>query len=183
MDINKIKFKDRNIFFIVYDFDFLSEDEILNYIAFAIESGVNVVSFFQAEYSDFAFINICRKIQNLCAVYDVLFLINRRLDIAQIIEVDGVVLQKDDISIKEARHILPQTISVGLMIEEKYDEKKLVLDDVDFIISRFDISIKLPQIPVYIENKLAGKVVIFASKHKSKNELKKLLENLTLQNS
>ena len=55
-----------------------------------------------------------KKVKELCALYDALFIINDRVDIAHILGADGVHLGQEDIDINSARDLLGKDSIIGL---------------------------------------------------------------------
>ena len=86
--------------------DFNSKDEFLDAIASALQGGVDILQLREKNIPDSIIVDLGHKIRILCDEFGATFIINDRLDIAQIVEADGVHLGRNDISIHDAREVL-----------------------------------------------------------------------------
>lgn len=80
-------------------------EELYGNIGLVEISGHNIPS---GEFLDFA-----QKVKQLCAQFDKTLIIRERLDIAKIVEADGIFLTNNDIPAKYIYNILPKDIIIG----------------------------------------------------------------------
>ena len=81
-------------------------ENTLDDIAQALKNNIKIIHFFIKNLSDKENLELAFKIRQLCSIYDSLFIINSRVDIAKITNADGVCLNKNDIDVKYAKDIL-----------------------------------------------------------------------------
>ena len=149
MKINKYLFLNKKKYIRINLKKFVSEEQCLDTTAFALNSGADVVEL-SAEGLNFkkqeAFVE---KMRELASVFEAVFLISSRVDVAQAFCADGVVTQGGDLSPHNIRRIAGENFIVGQKLQKGED----VLDDVDFLICQNDIP-KTDK-PVFCERKLA----------------------------
>ena len=71
-----------------------------------------------------------KRVQQLCKIYDVPFLVNDDIDLALELDADGIHIGQDDMDIVEARRLFPDKI-IGLSVgnEEEYRQSNVALAD------------------------------------------------------
>ena len=99
----------------------------------AIESGVKIVQLREKNLSSKDFYEKALKVKEICKNYEVLFIINDRLDIAQAVEADGVHLGQSDMPIEKAREILKDKFLIGATARNIEEAKKAELLGADYI--------------------------------------------------
>ena len=99
----------------------------------AIESGVKIVQLREKNLSSKDFYEKALKVKEICKSYEVLFIINDRLDIAQAVEADGVHLGQSDMPIEKAREILKDKFLIGATAKNIEEAKKAELLGADYI--------------------------------------------------
>ncbi len=99
----------------------------------AIKGGVGIVQLREKNISTKDFYEKALKVKEICKRYEVLFIINDRLDIAQAIEADGVHLGQSDIPIEKAREILKDKFLIGATARNIEEAKKVELLGADYI--------------------------------------------------
>ncbi len=82
-----------------------SEEEILSNCAEALNNNMSIIQFNPVN-CDLISVKIGHKIRQLCSIYDSLYIVKSRCDIATITEANGVLLSDKDIKIEDARKIL-----------------------------------------------------------------------------
>jgi thiamine-phosphate pyrophosphorylase len=112
---------------------FNSDDEFLDAVASALKGGVDMVQLREKNASANRIIELGRKIKLLCAEYNALFIVNDRVDIAYILEADGVHLGQDDIPAPLARKILGNNAVIGVSTHAPEQALKAVMDGADYI--------------------------------------------------
>ena len=99
----------------------------------AIKGGVGIVQLREKNISTKDFYEKALKVKEICKRYEVLFIINDRLDIAQAVEADGVHLGQSDIPIEKAREILKDKFLIGVTARNLEEAKKAELLGADYI--------------------------------------------------
>ena len=79
-------------------------------------------------------IELGKRIRELCSIYNALFIIYDRLDIAQIVHADGVLLEEDSIDVETTREILGSNFIIGIQINKENDNFINEIDKADYII-------------------------------------------------
>lgn len=128
------KISDEQKLYLVTNSDqFESEDEFLDAIASALEGGVKILQLREKTMPANKILELGKKIKQLCLQYDTTFIINDRIDIALLLEADGVHLGQDDLSVADARAILGDKCIVGISTHEPAQALKAVEDGADYI--------------------------------------------------
>lgn len=113
---------------------FDSDDYFLDAIASALEGGVDILQLREKDMPAKRIIELGRKIKQLCLQYDATFIINDRVDIAAVLEADGVHLGQDDLDVASARAILGRDkCIVGVSTHCPEQAIKAVEDGADYI--------------------------------------------------
>ena len=99
----------------------------------AIKGGVKIVQLREKNISTKDFYEKALKVKEICKNYEVLFIINDRLDIAQAVGADGVHLGQSDMPIEKARKILKNKFLIGATARNAKEAKKAELLGADYI--------------------------------------------------
>ena len=105
MNIKKALLKDKNKATSLYCAKFY-QNTILDAAAKVLSNGEKIIQFYEKTASDKENIDTAHKLRQLCSMYNALFIINSRPDIAQIVNADGICLFDGDMTIKQAKEIL-----------------------------------------------------------------------------
>ena len=108
-------------------------ETLLRVIEESILGGVSLIQFREKEMNDKEFFFLAKKIQNLTQSKNIPFIINDRVDIAKIIEADGVHIGQSDLNYKEVRKILGKNAIIGISIESVDQAKEAESLDVDYL--------------------------------------------------
>lgn len=130
---HQIKLGEKKLYLVTNSDQFDSDDEFLDAIASALEGGVDILQFREKSMCAKKILELGRKIKQLCLQYNVLFIVNDRVDIAAILEADGVHLGQDDLDVKSAREILGDGSIVGVSTHAPEQALKAVEDGADYI--------------------------------------------------
>lgn len=130
---SQFKLADKKLYLITNSDKFDSDDDFLDAIASALEGGVDILQFREKNMCAKKILELGKKIKLLCLQYDVLFIVNDRVDIAAILEADGVHLGQDDLDVKSAREILGDGSIVGVSTHAPEQALKAVEDGADYI--------------------------------------------------
>lgn len=134
---NRIKLSEKCLYLVTNSDKFDSEDAFLDSIASALEGGVDVLQLREKHMSAKKILELGKKIKQLCSQYDTTFIVNDRVDIAALLEADGVHLGQDDLDVKSAREILSNVNGgnaiVGISTHAPEQALKAVEDGADYI--------------------------------------------------
>lgn len=130
---NQIKLADKKLYLVTNSDKFESEDAFLDAIASALEGGVDILQLREKTMPAKQILELGKKVKQLCLQYDTTFIVNDRVDIALLLEADGVHLGQDDLDVKSAREILGNNIIVGLSTHAPEQALKAVADGADYI--------------------------------------------------
>lgn len=112
---------------------FASEDEFLDAVASALQGGVDVLQLREKNMSAKKVLELGKKVKLLCSEYGAIFIVNDRIDIAAILDADGVHLGQDDLDVNLARAILGKEKIVGISTHAPEQALKAVADGADYI--------------------------------------------------
>lgn len=130
---NLLKLEKKKLYLITNSDRFVSKDDFLNATASALQGGVDILQLREKTIPDGVFVEIGHKIRTLCDEYGATFIINDRIDIAQIVEADGVHLGQSDISIHDARALLGTNAIIGKTTSNSDEIIKAVNDGADYV--------------------------------------------------
>lgn len=131
--LNKFRLADKNLYLVTSSDAFESEDDFLNAVASALDGGVRLIQLREKSHDAQKIIRLGKKIRELTSLYDAIFILNDRIDIAQILDADGVHLGQDDIDIKDARNMLGDKMIIGLSTHCPEQAQKAVAQGADYI--------------------------------------------------
>lgn len=130
---NQIRLEDKRLYLVTNSDKFESEDLFLDAVASALDGGVDIVQLREKNMPANKVLAIGNKVKLLCSNYDALFIVNDRIDIAYLLEADGVHLGQDDLDVASARKILGENCIVGVSTHEPSHALKAVEDGADYI--------------------------------------------------
>ena len=99
----------------------------------AIKGGVKIVQLREKNISTKDFYEKALKVKEICKNYEALFIINDRLDIAQVVGADGVHLGQSDMPIEKAREILKDKFLIGATARNVEEARKAELLGANYI--------------------------------------------------
>ena len=99
----------------------------------AIKGGVKIVQLREKNISTKDFYEKALKVKEICKNHGALFIINDRLDIAQVVGADGVHLGQSDMPIEKAREILKDEFLIGATARNVEEAKRAELLGADYI--------------------------------------------------
>ena len=139
MDINKFRLNGKTSYLIANSEHFNSIDSFLDAIAKELENGIEVVEL-RENCPAQILIEHAKKIRELCSIYNALFIINDRLDIAQIVHADGVHLPRNGINIKTARDFIEENLIIGTTAETQNNIIDTEIEKFDYVICNATIA-------------------------------------------
>ncbi len=132
-NLNKFRLADKKLYLVTNSDKFENEDDFIDAVAAALKGGVQIVQLREKKRPAKEIINLGKKIRMLCSEFNALYIVNDRIDIAQITEADGVHLGQDDIDVHSAREILGKNFIIGVSTHAPEQAHKAVLDGADYI--------------------------------------------------
>jgi len=130
---NKYRLKDRKLYLVTDRSRFNTQDEFLDAVAASLKGGVQAIQLREKTATAKEFTELARKVKELCAVYEVIFIVNDRIDIALAVDADGVHLGQDDIDIHSARKLLGSNSIIGISTHSPEQAIKAVDSGADYI--------------------------------------------------
>lgn len=130
---NRIKLDEKKLYLITNSDNFETEDDFLNAVASALQGGVDILQFREKKMPACKILELGKKLKQLCLQYDATFIINDRIDIAALLEADGIHLGQDDLDVKSARAILGENAIVGISTQTPEHALKAIEDGADYI--------------------------------------------------
>ena len=82
---NLLKLEKKKLYLVTNSDRFVSKDDFLNASASALQGGVDILQLREKTIPDGVFVEIAHKMRTLCDEYGATFIINDRVDIAQIV--------------------------------------------------------------------------------------------------
>lgn len=99
----------------------------------AAENGATAVQLREKNLSTKKFIELGKKAKDILAPTSTPLIINDRIDVAQVIQADGVHLGQTDMSYPEAREIMGKKSLIGLTVETVEEVQEAQKFDVDYL--------------------------------------------------
>lgn len=132
-NLNKYRLQDKKLYLVTDRSQFDTQDAFLDAVASALQGGVQILQLREKSANAKEFVELGKKVRELCSLYNSLFIINDRVDIAHIVGADGVHLGQDDVDIHSARHLLGKDAIVGLSTHSPEQALKAVELGADYI--------------------------------------------------
>lgn len=133
MNINNFLLKDKNKALLIESKNGFSQDKLLNTIAQALNNGTKIIQFYDKKITDKENVELALKIRQLCSIFNALFIINSRADIAQIVNADGLCLFKDDITFQQAKSFFHKDIIFAIHATTIEDAINAIKNNIDYI--------------------------------------------------
>ncbi len=121
----QLKIDSKSIYLMVNIDKYKDDDILLNNIASAISGGIGIVELSTGNNPS-RLLNIAQKVKILCLEFDVTLILKDRIDVAFLMEADGVSLDSNNLDSNSVRQILGENILIG-----SYNCSN---DDYDFLI-------------------------------------------------
>ena len=90
--------------------EFCNKRPVCDIVADIAEGGAKIVQIREKNFSDSAFCELIKKCKKITDIYQMLLIVNDRLDIAVAAGADGVHLGQDDLPLTEAKKIAPELL-------------------------------------------------------------------------
>jgi thiamine-phosphate pyrophosphorylase len=102
-------------------------------IAEAAAGGARIVQLREKSKNDRELLERARQVRRWTQQAGVLFILNDRVDIARLVEADGVHLGQDDLPVKEARRILGPNALIGVSTHNLEQLRQAILDGASYV--------------------------------------------------
>ena len=131
--INKDKLRKDLKLYLVTDSLILKDRDFYKCIEDAIKSGVTMVQLREKNLSGKEFLERAIKLRELTKKYNVPFIINDRIDIAMIVDADGVHIGQSDIDAISARKLLGENKIIGVSARNLEEAKIAKENGADYL--------------------------------------------------
>ena len=131
--INKDKLKKDLKLYLVTDSKILKDRDFYKCIEDAIKSGVTMVQLREKNTDGKEFLEKAIKLRELTNKYNVTFVINDRIDIAMLVDADGVHIGQSDIDAVSARKLLGDNKIIGVSARNLQEAKIAKENGADYL--------------------------------------------------
>ena len=131
--INKEKLKKDLKLYLVTDSEILKDRDFYNCIEDGIKSGVTMVQLREKNTDGKEFLEKAIKLRELTNKYNVTFVINDRIDIAMLVDADGVHIGQSDIDAVSARKLLGDNKIIGVSARNLQEAKIAKENGADYL--------------------------------------------------
>ena len=131
--INKDKLKKDLKLYLVTDSEILKDRDLYKCIEDAIKSGVTMVQLREKNTDGKEFLEKAIKLRELTNKYNVTFVINDRIDIAMLVDADGVHIGQSDIDAVSARKLLGDNKIIGVSARNLQEAKIAKENGADYL--------------------------------------------------
>lgn len=149
MKINKLRLENKKKYLIANFNSSKTENDFLDAIAKELNKGIDILELRETNLFPEKIIKLGKKIRELCSIYNTLFILNDRVDIAQIINADGIFLNKFSIDISSVRELTDEKIIIGKFVSNEEEIEKAEKEGADYLIYEKEID-KNSKLPFFI---------------------------------
>jgi thiamine-phosphate pyrophosphorylase len=118
--------------YVIIDREIIKNKDILRITKDILRGGADIIQLRDKSSPDGNFLRYAKVIKKITKKYKCLFIVNDKVDIAYIVDADGVHLGQNDIPIEEARKILGAKI-IGVSTHNLKEAKKAAKKGADYI--------------------------------------------------
>ncbi len=149
MKINQLRLKNKKKYLIANSDSYKTENDFLDAIANRLNEGIDIIELREINSTPEKIIRIGKKVRELSSIFNTLFIINDRIDIAQIIHTDGIFLNKFSIDITSTRELTNKETIIGKFVSNEEEIKKAERYGADYLIYEEKINSKT-DLPYFI---------------------------------
>lgn len=131
--INKEELKKSLKLYLVTDSNLLKDRDFYQCIEDAIKSGVTMVQLREKECDGKEFLEKAIKLREITKKYNVSFIINDRVDIAMLVDADGVHVGQSDIDAISVRKLIGEDKIIGVSARTFKEAEKAKNDGADYL--------------------------------------------------
>lgn len=156
MHNNKLKqliLKNKNLYLTISSDKVENDNDFLNAVASALNNGVQIIQLKDKHSSPKRIVELGRKLRELTSLFDALFFINGRADIAYALDTDGIHLEEDDLCIHTVRTILGNNKIAGISAKNSQQLSEAIKENADYITISDNLIDKIPllKMPYFLE--------------------------------
>lgn len=156
MHNNKLKqliLKNKNLYLTISSDKVENDNDFLNAVASALNNGVQIIQLKDKHSSPKRIVELGRKLRELTSLFDALFFINGRADIAYALDTDGIHLEEDDLCIHTVRTILGNNKISGISAKNFQQLSEAIKENADYITISDNLIDKIPllKMPYFLE--------------------------------
>jgi len=111
--LNKEKILNKVRLYAIADPELCLNRDLVGLISKAIEGGIQMVQLRDKKSGDREFIELARKVHQITRKKKIPLIVNDRVDVAQLMDAEGVHLGEEDLPVKEARKLLGSKKIIG----------------------------------------------------------------------
>ena len=151
--LTELMLKNKNINLIVSSENIKDDNIFLNSVASALNNGVQIIQLKDKHSSPKRIVELGRKLRELTSLFDALFFINGRADIAYALDTDGIHLEEDDLCIHTVRTILGNNKIAGISAKNSQQLSEAIKENADYITLSNSLIDKISglKIPYFLE--------------------------------
>ncbi len=151
--LTELMLKNKNINLIVSSENIKDDNIFLNSVADALNNGVQIIQLKDKHSSPKRIVELGRKLRELTSLFDALFFINGRADIAYALDTDGIHLEEDDLCIHTVRTILGNNKIAGISAKNSQQLSEAIKENADYITLSNSLIDKISglKIPYFLE--------------------------------
>ena len=131
--LDKAKILDKVQLYAVADPSLCLNRDLIEVVAQAIEGGAQMVQLRDKKSGDGEFLELTKKIHKITRIKRIPLIINNRVDVARLVDAEGVHLGEEDLPVKEARKILGSKKIIGASASDIKTAKIKEKEGADYI--------------------------------------------------
>lgn len=131
--MDKIRFLNKVQLYAIADPSLCLNRDLVDLIARAIEGGVQMVQLRDKKSGDREFLELARKVHQMTRKKKIPLIINDRVDVARLMDAEGVHLGEEDLPVEEARKILGSKKIIGASASDIKTAKIKEKEGADYI--------------------------------------------------
>ncbi len=132
--LNRFLLEKKKIYKTVDLKEFSTENGFLNEVAKLLEEGADIIELKSPNATAFELLGIGKKLRVLTAQFDALLIIYDRVDIAKLIESDGVSLDKNSMPVKDAVLLTENSMLIGFQADNEEVATIAQNEDADYLV-------------------------------------------------
>lgn len=105
----------------------------IEYCEDLLKAGVRIIQYREKNKNIKEVLKEAKQLRELTLKYNAIFIVNDYLDIALIVDADGIHIGQDDLPVKDVRKILGDNKIIGISTHNPQEAKQAILDEVDYI--------------------------------------------------
>ncbi|RCK77746.1 MAG: Thiamin-phosphate pyrophosphorylase [Ignavibacteriae bacterium] len=119
--------------YLVTDRKIIGQKNIFDVITAAIKGGVSAIQLREKDCSTREFIELAREVKKIVSKFEIPLIINDRIDVAEVVQADGVHIGQSDMLYSDARTLLGYNSIIGISVENMSQAQEAISSDVDYV--------------------------------------------------